>query len=106
MFNSDVFGWFGYKINNPVPDSQVRFQQLRVIKRFCFAPFPPLAQTYSYATGDWAIAHAETYESNFIDHDFAQFGKHHSRYKTILPTIILSQGCCEIYFISLTVVNP
>ena len=67
---------------------------------------PPLAQTSIYATGDWAIAHAKTYENNFIHHDFAQFGKQHTRYQAILPSIILSQGCCEIYFISLTVVNP
>jgi len=27
----------------------------------------------------------KTYESNFIHHDFEQFGKQHSRYKAILP---------------------
>jgi len=47
----------------------------------------------------------KTYESNFIHHDFVQFGKQHSRYKAILSSIVLSQQCCEVYFISLTVVN-
>jgi len=45
----------------------------------------------------------KTYESNFIHHDFVQFRKKHSRYKAILPSIVLSQQCCEICFISLTV---
>jgi len=53
-----------------------------------------------------AIAFPRTYESNFIHHDFVQFGKQHSRYKAILSSIVLSQQCCEVYFISLTVVNP
>ena len=48
----------------------------------------------------------KTYESNFIHHDFVQFRKKHSRYKAILPSIVLSQQCCEICFISLTVVKP
>ena len=43
---------------------------------------------------------------NFIHHDFVQFGKQNSRYKAIFPSIVLSQQCCEICFISLTVVNP
>jgi len=47
-----------------------------------------------------------TYESNFIHHDFVQFGKQHSRYKAILPYIILSKQCCEVRFITLPVVNP
>jgi len=47
----------------------------------------------------------KTYESNSIHHDFVQFGKQHSRYKAILPSIVLSQKCCEVYFISLTPVN-
>jgi len=53
-----------------------------------------------------AIAPPKTYESNFIHHDFVQFGKQHSRYKVILSSIILSQQCCEVYFISLTVTKP
>jgi len=48
----------------------------------------------------------KTYVSNFINHDFVQFRKQHSRYKAILPSIVLSQQCCEVHFISLTLVNP
>jgi len=40
------------------------------------------------------IAPPKTYESNFIRHDFVQFGKQHSRYKAISPSIVLSQQCC------------
>ena len=47
-----------------------------------------------------------TYESNFIHHDIVQFRKRHSRYEAILPSIVLSQQCCEVCFISLTEVNP
>jgi len=47
----------------------------------------------------------KTYESYFFRHDFVQFGKQHSRYKAILPSIVLSQQCCEVYFISLTLGN-
>jgi len=32
-----------------------------------------------------AIVPPKTCKSNFIHHDFEQFGKHHSRYKAILP---------------------
>jgi len=53
-----------------------------------------------------AIAPLKTYESNFIHHDFAQFRKEHSRYKAILPSIVLSQQCCEVCFTSRAVVNP
>jgi len=45
------------------------------------------------------------YESNFTHYDFVQFGKQHSRYQAIIPLIVLSQQCCRVYFISLTVVN-
>ena len=45
----------------------------------------------------------ETYESNFIRHNFVQFGKLHSLHMAILSSIVLSQQCCEAYFISLTV---
>ena len=31
------------------------------------------------------------------------FGKQHSRLKATLSSIVLSQQCCEVYFISLTV---
>ena len=46
------------------------------------------------------------YKSNFIHHDFLQFGKQCSRYKAILSSIILSQQCCEAYFIPLAVAKP
>jgi len=35
----------------------------------------------------------KTYKSNVIHHEFVQFGKQHSRYKTIMPVIVLSQQC-------------
>jgi len=38
-----------------------------------------------------AIAPPKTYESSFFHNDFLQFGKQYSRYKTILPSIVLSQ---------------
>jgi len=56
--------------------------------------------------GDWAIAPPKTHESIFIHHNILQFGKQHPRYKPIPSSIVLSQRqCCEVYFISLTVVN-
>jgi len=54
---------------------------------------------------DWGDRRPKTYGSNFIHHDFVQFGKRHSRYKVILPSIVLSQQCCEVYFISLAMVK-
>jgi len=42
----------------------------------------------------------KNYESNFFHHDFVQFVKQHSRYKAILPSIVLSQQCCDVCFIS------
>ena len=48
----------------------------------------------------------ETYESNFIHDDFVQFRKQHLRLKATLSSIVLSQQCCEMYFISLTVAKP
>jgi len=45
----------------------------------------------------------KTYESNFAHHDFVQFEKQHSRYKVILPPIVVLEQCCKEYFISLTV---
>jgi len=59
--------------------------------------------TGAYPGGDLP---PKSYESNFIHHDFLQFEKQHLRYKAILPSIVLSQQFCEVYFISLTVVNP
>jgi len=52
-----------------------------------------------------AIALPNTYERYFFHHDFVQFRKHHSIYKAIFSCIVLSQQCCEVYFISLSVVN-
>jgi len=50
-----------------------------------------------------AIAPPKTYQNNFYHHDFAQFGSHD--FKAILPPTVLSQQCCDVYFISLTVVT-
>jgi len=52
------------------------------------------------------IAPPKTYESIFIHHNFVKFGKQHSRYKAILSSTVLSQRCCEVYFIFLTVAKP
>ena len=49
-----------------------------------------------------AIAPPKTYE---LTHGFVQFEKQHSQYKAILSSSVLSQKCCEVYFISLKVVN-
>jgi len=51
-------------------------------------------------------APAEACESNYIQHDFLQSGKQHSRYKAILSSIILSQQLCKVYFVPLTVAKP
>ena len=48
----------------------------------------------------------EICESNFINHNFLQSGKQHSRYKAILPSTVLSLQCCEVYFTSLIVSKP
>jgi len=42
-----------------------------------------------------AIAAPKTYESNFIHHNFLQFGKLHLRHKAIFPSIVLSQQCFD-----------
>ena len=52
-----------------------------------------------------AIAPPKTYESNFILHDFVQFGKQNSQFKAILPSIVLPQHWCDVHFISLTVMT-
>jgi len=56
--------------------------------------------------GDCDDRPPKTYECNFFHHDFVQFGKQHSRHEYIVPSIVLSKQCCEVYFISLTLVNP
>jgi len=43
----------------------------------------------------------KTYESNFFHHNFVEFRKQHSRYPSILSSIVLSLQCCEVYFIFL-----
>jgi len=53
-----------------------------------------------------AIAPQKSYANNFIHHYFVQFGKQYSRYKAISSSFVLSQQCCEAYFVSLTVANP
>jgi len=53
-----------------------------------------------------AIAPPKTYENNFFHHEFVQFGKHHSLHKATLSSSVLSQQCCRVYFISLTVLSP
>jgi len=52
-----------------------------------------------------AVSPLKTYKSNFFHNDFLQFGKQHSRYKAIFTSIVLPQQCCEVYFMSLAVVN-
>ena len=47
--------------------------------------------------GPGAIVPHKTYESNFIHHNFVQFGKQHSPYKAILSSTILSQQFCKVY---------
>jgi len=47
-----------------------------------------------------AIAPPKTYESNFIHHDLIQFRKKHLRNRAILPSIVLSQQCCEVKYTS------
>jgi len=48
----------------------------------------------------------KTCESNFIHHDFVHFGKQHSRWKSILSSIVLPHQCCVACFIPLTVAKP
>jgi len=49
--------------------------------------------------GDWGDRPTKTYESNVFHDDFKQFVKQPSRFKAILPSIVLSQQCCLVYFI-------
>jgi len=52
------------------------------------------------------IASYKIYESNFIYRNFLQLGKQHSRLKAILSFVVLSQQCCDVYFILLTAAKP
>jgi len=53
--------------------------------------------------GRLGLAPPKIYESNFIHHNFVQFGKQNSRIKTISSFTILLQQCCGANYISLTV---
>jgi len=53
-----------------------------------------------------AIVPPKTYESNFFHHNIVQARKQHSRHKASFSFIVLSQQCCEVYFISFTVAKP
>ena len=71
-----------------------------------------------------AITSTKTDESDFVNHNFVQFGKQHiktnseyffwsmfdlslcSRYEAILSSFVLSQQCCEICFTALIVAKP
>jgi len=53
------------------------------------------------AKGRSPIAQPKTCESNFVHHNFVQFGKQNSQIKAILSSIILSQQRCEANYISL-----
>jgi len=48
----------------------------------------------------WGDRPPETYASNYIHHNFVQFGKQHSWYKAILSSTVLSQQCCEVLYTS------
>jgi len=67
----------------------------------------PFESHYWEQGGDWGDRPPppKTYKSKFFHHNFVQFGKQHSRYKAILTSIVLSQQCCEVYFMSLAVMN-
>jgi len=56
--------------------------------------------------GGKEIATPTTVESHFIHHNFLQFGKKHSRYKIISSSTVLSNQCCGVLFIALTVAKP
>jgi len=61
--------------------------------------------------GDLDDHPAKTFESNFFHHDFEQirktaFESHFAVQKAILPFIVSPQQCCEVYFMSLTGLNP
>jgi len=49
---------------------------------------------------------SNTYESNFIHDDFVQFGKQHLRRMVNFTTIVSSQQCYEVYFITLAEAKP
>ena len=65
------------------------------------ASYQNQGRVHGWAIG--AIAPPKSYENKFVHHNFVQFGKQHSRYKAILSPTVLSQLCCEVHFILLTV---
>ena len=65
--------------------------------------WPTTFLDYSCKGGPMGASPSDTYEINFIHNDFVQFVKQHSRYKVIFTSIILSQQCCEVYFISYSI---
>jgi len=56
--------------------------------------------------GDWAIVPLKPTKVTFFNKILYKFGKQNSRYKAISPSFVFSQQHSEVYFISLTVVNP
>ena len=40
----------------------------------------------------------KTYENNCIHRECVQFGRQNLRWEAILPSTVLSQQCCEVYF--------
>ena len=85
--------------------SSVSSSYLKIVCKNALISLPPLDPCMLMSGSLRADRPHKTYESNFMHHDFAQFGKQHSRYKAILPSIVLSQQCCEAYFIPRTVEN-
>jgi len=72
------------------------------------APWKPQGLQYLHLRGVsrgliGAIAHPKTYESNFIHHNFVQFGKQHSRYKAILCSLLFCHNSFVKYTPSLYV---
>jgi len=93
---------FGKKNCLTLKINQNTFLKQSTLKRQARA----LMQVRIQGGGDWGDAPLKTFESNFIHHDILQFEEQHLRYKTILPSIVLSQNCCEVYFIPPTVTKP
>ena len=64
-----------------------------------------LSQRFLSKKAITSIAPLKAHKSNFIHHDIVQFGKQHSQFKAMLPSIVLSQQYCDVYFTSLTVMT-
>ena len=84
----------------------VKFKRLSV-RRLCYVSMQKARwrdiQAVSWqpgrggSSGGWRSHHPKTYGSNFIHHNFVQFGKQHSLYTASLLSIVLSQQCCGKY---------